>query len=366
MRNMKTKTVADNIPAYTYGTAEIAKSPISVAELFELKQSAGFTLEDEEHLRMAGDILSGRAAELVETWRGVISKIPHLARHSRGPDGKPIAHYSERSGLRFQQWILDTCYRTYDQNWLNYQHEIALRHTSLKKNKADGVESTAYVPLRDIVAFTAVINDTVKPFLEGNGRSPEDVERMHSAWCKSVMLQIALWAEPYASSPAEASGEWSDSGGVSVIKLLRRTPKELNMEGTNYPEIERIYHEWDRALSKNDTAAILDLYAPDAELESPLVPHLMGGDNGVIRGREELRKFFDVVANRKPGIRQFYRTGYFTDGRKVMWEYPHFTPQGEQMDFVEVMEIQNGKIQKHRVYWGWFGFNVIRSDRYHR
>ncbi len=135
---------------------------------------------------------------------------------------------------------------------------------------------------------------------------------------------------------------------------------------TSNPDIERIYREWDSALSKNDTAAILKLYAPDAVLESPLVPHLLGTEKGVCRGRDELKNFFEILATRKPAIRRFYRTGYFTDGRKIMWEYPHDTPQGEQMDFVEVMEIENGLIQKHRVYWGWFGVNVLKGDQYHR
>lgn len=129
-------------------------------------------------------------------------------------------------------------------------------------------------------------------------------------------------------------------------------------------DIERIYHDWDEALAKNDAAAILKLYAPDATLESPLVPHLLGTEKGICRGREELKRFFEILATRKPKVRQFYRTGYFTDGRKVMWEYPHETPKGEQMDFVEVMEIENGLIQKHRVYWGWFGFNVLKNDQY--
>jgi len=135
--------------------------------------------------------------------------------------------------------------------------------------------------------------------------------------------------------------------------------------GSSYPEIERIYREWDEALSKNDPDALLSLYAPDAILESPLVSHLLKRESGVCHGHEELRKLFEILSGRKPKVRQFYRTGYFTDGRKVMWEYPHTTPSGEQMDFVEVMEIENGLIQKHRVYWGWFGFNVIKNDQYH-
>jgi ketosteroid isomerase-like protein len=130
------------------------------------------------------------------------------------------------------------------------------------------------------------------------------------------------------------------------------------------PDIERIYHEWDDALSKNDIPALLVLYAPDATLESPLVPHLMGTEAGVCRGREELKRFFEILKTRKPKARQYYRTNYFTDGRKIMWEYPHTTPTGEQMDFVEVMEIEDGLIQKHRVYWGWFGFNILKNDQY--
>jgi len=133
-----------------------------------------------------------------------------------------------------------------------------------------------------------------------------------------------------------------------------------------YPHIERIYREWDVALSKNDPEALLALYTPDATLESPVVSHLLQQEEGICRGKDNLRKLFEILAHRKPPVRQFYRPGYFTDGRTVIWEYPHFTPEGQQMDFVEVMEIENGLIRRHRVYWGWFGVNVLRHDRYHQ
>jgi hypothetical protein len=41
------------------------------------------------------------------------------------------------------------------------------------------------------------------------------------------------------------------------------------------------------------------------------------------------------------------------------------TPSGEQMDFVEVMEIEDGLIHAHRVYWGWRGVDVLINDQYH-
>src|SRR5438067_1975335 len=76
------KLAAEYIPGYTYGTPETAKSPLSLADFERLKQSAGFTEEDERYLRMAGEVLAERTKKLVDTWRTVISRIPHLARHS--------------------------------------------------------------------------------------------------------------------------------------------------------------------------------------------------------------------------------------------------------------------------------------------
>jgi hypothetical protein len=202
------KLIAESIPGYTYGTPAVAKSPVSKEELAALKVTVGFTEEDHRYLKLVGEVLDGQTKQIVDHWRNnIIVSIPNLARHSRTPDGKPIPAYSAQSGLRFRQWILDTCFRPYDQDWLNYQHEIALRHTSLKKNATDGVESTPYVPLRDIVGFLVVMNETIKPYLAAKGHSAGDVDKMHRAWCKSMQLQIALWGQPY-TDPKLGLSEW--------------------------------------------------------------------------------------------------------------------------------------------------------------
>jgi hypothetical protein len=78
----------------------------------------------------------------------------------------------------------------------------------VKKNQTDGVHSTPYVPLSDIVAFVAVMNETIKPYLASKGHALEDVERMHLAWCKSMQLQMALWVRPYMDA-----GSTSSEGG---------------------------------------------------------------------------------------------------------------------------------------------------------
>ena len=194
--------IAESIPGYSYGESSVPPSSVSIRDLENLKVSAGFTDEDEGWLRMAGEVLADQTAEIVAHWRaGIIAGIPHLARHSRTPEGEALPDYLAKSNLRFQQWILDTCLRPYDGDWLAYQQEIGRRHTRLKKNQVDGVRSTAYVPLQDVIAFVAVMNETIKPYLAAKGHSGEDVQKMHSAWCKSMQMQLAIWITPYREAP---------------------------------------------------------------------------------------------------------------------------------------------------------------------
>jgi hypothetical protein len=200
------KKVSDHVAGYTYGTVGVAKSPVSLTDLASLKVTIGFTEENERYLRLAGEVLEGQTRRIVEQWRmGIIASIPNLARHSRASDGQPMPEYLEKSSLRFEQWILDTCLRPHDQDWLDYQHEIALRHTTIKKNLTDKVQSTPFVPLRDAIAFVPVMNETIKPYLTARGHSDVEVEKMHQAWCKALQLQMALWTGTYMK---QVPNEW--------------------------------------------------------------------------------------------------------------------------------------------------------------
>ena len=127
---------------------------------------------------------------------------------------------------------------------------------------------------------------------------------------------------------------------------------------------ERIYRAWDEALGRKDLDGAMRLYAQDAILESPLVRHLLGVEEGVIRGRDNLRAFVETVFARTPPLRQQHRDGFFTDGRRLIWEYPRATADGQQMDLVEAMDIVDGLIQRHCVYWGWLAVKVLEEDRY--
>ena len=134
---------------------------------------------------------------------------------------------------------------------------------------------------------------------------------------------------------------------------------------TTRADIEMVTRRWEDALSSRVLDALVATYAPDAELESPLVPYILGREWGVVRGHEELRPFLEKVLGRTPPLRHYHREGFMTDGRRAMWEYPRGGPDGEQMDFVEVMDIEDGLIRRHHVYWGWRGVQVLRDDAYH-
>jgi ketosteroid isomerase-like protein len=153
---------------------------------------------------------------------------------------------------------------------------------------------------------------------------------------------------------------------MSNVHVIRPGEEARRAQSFASP-VERVYFEWNEALSRNDVNGLLELYAPDGVIESPLIPHVMGISRGICRGRGEMRPFFEEVARRKPPVRQYYRTGYLTDGKRLVFEYPREAPEGEQMDFVESMVLNDaGLIQRHCVYWGWYGFGVLQRNEYRR
>ncbi|MBS3907851.1 MAG: hypothetical protein KGZ49_12530 [Syntrophaceae bacterium] len=186
------------IPGYTYGSNTVARSPVTLADFELMKKSVLFGDEDVKYLRLSHDILKDQVEAILDVWYGFVGSNPHLlASFTSKSDGNPIGDYLAAVRKRFGQWILDTARGEYDQKWLDYQHEIGLRHHRSKKNRTDVVSSTDIVPFRYLLALVFPVTFTLKPFLAKKGRSPEDVEKMHAAWVKSCLLQVTLWSHPY-------------------------------------------------------------------------------------------------------------------------------------------------------------------------
>jgi hypothetical protein len=194
------ETAVDNIAGYSYGANELATSPVTIKDLELLKQTITLDSDDQKYLRMAGDVLESQTESIVNMWRGVISSMPHLAYYFKNEAGKTDEEYKAKVKERFKQWIMDLCHKPYDQDWLNYQHEIGLRHMSAKKNKTDNADAAPFIPMRYVIAFTAVVNDSIKPFMAKKGHSLGVIEKMHKAWCKAVLLHVTLWTRAYCGN----------------------------------------------------------------------------------------------------------------------------------------------------------------------
>src|SRR5512134_823811 len=187
-----------HIEGYTYGTAAVGRSPVRVEDLELLKKSLLFGEEDVKALRMSLEVLKDQVDAILDVWYGFVGSTPHLLHYfTSTATGKPDGAYLDAVRKRFGQWILDTAAANYDQKWLDYQHEIGLRHTKQKKNKTDGSQAPAQVHLRYILALNVPITTTLKPFLAKKGHAAADVEKMHAAWVKSVLMQTILWAQPF-------------------------------------------------------------------------------------------------------------------------------------------------------------------------
>lgn len=188
-----------SIPGYDYGSRSLPHSPVSLEELRALEQAAGITDEDQQWLRAAGKILAPHAERVVDSWRSRIAAQPELARIFFGPDDRPDDAYKAAVKKRFVQWVIDACERPHDQDWLDYQEEIGKRHTPARKNQTEHAQTPPVVPLRYLIAFTAITATTIRPFLEESGQSQEDLQTMQDAWTKSMLLHLALWARPYVA-----------------------------------------------------------------------------------------------------------------------------------------------------------------------
>jgi hypothetical protein len=165
-----------DIPGYTYGTDAVARSPVSLGELELLQATLLLGDDDLAALRRSGEILAPQVEEVLDVWYGFVGANPHLLAAFTGPDGQPDQGYLAAVRRRFGRWILDTARAEFDQAWLDYQHEVALRY---------------------VLALLVPITTTLKPFLAEGGAGPDEVEAMHQAWVKAVLLQVILWGHPY-------------------------------------------------------------------------------------------------------------------------------------------------------------------------
>lgn len=132
---------------------------------------------------------------------------------------------------------------------------------------------------------------------------------------------------------------------------------------TTPAQAERIHMLWDRFLKEGDMAGLACIYAEHATLQSPLVPTFYGPDTHLVCGRDEIVRFLDETVRRRPNDQvHWHRDGYLWNGRTLIWEYPAIIDGGFQVDLAECMDLAEGLIEHHRIYWGWFGVEQMKRS----
>lgn len=186
------------IPGYRLGDPALPASPLTEKDLADLKMSLLFTDEDVDALRKAHDVVKDQVEPILDVWYGFVGSTPHLLAYFSDPaTGAPDGDYLAAVRKRFGQWILDACRAEYDNDWLAWQDEIGRRHHRIGKNSTDGASAAAHIPMRHVLALAIPISVTMRPFLAAKGHSAEEVDTMHAAWSKAVLLHAILWCRPY-------------------------------------------------------------------------------------------------------------------------------------------------------------------------
>jgi hypothetical protein len=186
----------EQIPGYDFGEKSVPEASVNIGEFEHLEQSVRFTEEDEQYLQMAGDILNGQTDDILDVWYGFVADNEFLLYYFTDGESNPDEEYLDRVRERFKQWIHDTCKMPYDEDWLNYQFEIARRHHRMK-NQIDEANAVAHIDLQYLIAFVSPITAMIWEFLMNGDHTNEENDVMYHAWFKSIVLQVTLLSHPY-------------------------------------------------------------------------------------------------------------------------------------------------------------------------
>lgn len=119
----------------------------------------------------------------------------------------------------------------------------------------------------------------------------------------------------------------------------------------NPEELKNIATLWFKAFNEHDLENLLELYDDHAEHFSPKLKIREPETNGLIQGKEALRKWWKDCFERLPTL-QYQLNKLTADSDQVFMEYTRRVDGEDDMEIGEVLEIKNGKIIFSRVYHG--------------
>lgn len=114
---------------------------------------------------------------------------------------------------------------------------------------------------------------------------------------------------------------------------------------------QRVALAWFAAFNAHDLAALLALYADDAEHFSPKLLVRRPETGGWVKGKEALRGWWQDAFDRLPTLR-YEVTSLTANDERVFMEYVRHVQGEPDLRVGEVLEIANGIIVASRVYHG--------------
>ena len=109
--------------------------------------------------------------------------------------------------------------------------------------------------------------------------------------------------------------------------------------------------KWFEAFNEHDLEKLLALYHNDAEHFSPKLKIRLPETQGLIKGKDALRSWWQDAFDRLPSLN--YEVNKLTaDDEQVFMEYIRHVKGEEDLRVGEILEIKNGLIIFSRVYHG--------------
>jgi ketosteroid isomerase-like protein len=116
-------------------------------------------------------------------------------------------------------------------------------------------------------------------------------------------------------------------------------------------KLQSIAFKWFETFNNKELEKLLSLYDDDAEHFSPKLKIHQPETNGLVKGKQALREWWQDTFNRLPSLN--YKVKSLTaNGDRVFMEYIRTADGEDEMLVAEVLDIREDKIVASRVYHG--------------
>lgn len=112
-----------------------------------------------------------------------------------------------------------------------------------------------------------------------------------------------------------------------------------------------IANKWFAAFNEYHLENLLSLYSETAEHKSPKLKIRQPETHGLVRGKSELRNWWNDSFTRIPSLK-YIPLNILANDKMVMMEYLRKADGDEDMLVSEILEIENGLIVRSRVFHG--------------